>query len=416
MNGIDSIRYRSLSAIAAVGVSLTASLTLAATPAVATPAPVACPGLHVFGVQGTGQSSPAADPTSDAGVLGALLAPVMAAAPGLVTRSYIPYSAGFGGAVPGGGAAPYTVSVSEARHSLDTAVAQLHRDCPNTLVAGVGYSQGAQTMSWFARDIGAGTGPVPADHIAGIALYANPDRGPAAPVFPGRPGQTVPDPAPGTAGAAVGGVRFDARLVSGSGIAERDTGYGALEGRVADICVEGDLACSAPDRAAVLRAGAEIAAQAELHDPLAAVSSLGALLSAALGDTWTTVLLHDFQLAPGRADYIPELPLAQRLIDAADPRLPNPTPDEHAAAGVRWNEIMAAVVANPVAVLPALAGQLSAAWVQLVAENADLLNPAVWAQFVGTVAAHTDYAVTGRLASGTAWLTALAHDIAGAPS
>ncbi|WP_232330648.1 cutinase family protein [Nocardia fusca] len=415
MNAAAKARRRAAGAALGAGLSLAASLTLAR-PAAATPPSLGCPGLHVFGVQGTGQSSPTADPTADTGVIGALLSPVMAAVPGLATRSYIPYSAGFGGVVPGGGPAPYTVSVAEARHSLVAAVTQLALDCPNTLIAGVGYSQGAQAMSWLARDIGAGAGPVSAERIAGIALYANPDRAPAAPVIPGRPGQAVPDPAPGTDGAAVARVQVASGVVSGSGIAERDTEYGALTGRVADICVEGDLACSAPGQAALLRWGAEIAAQADLRDPVAAVNSLHALFAAAFGDAWTTVLLHDFQVGPGRADYLPGMSLAQRLIDAADPRLLGPTPSDHAAAATRWNEITAAVAANPLAVLPALAGQLGGAWNQLVAENADLLNPAVWARYAGTVAAHTDYAATGRLASGTAWLIALAHDIAGAHS
>jgi hypothetical protein len=199
----------------------------------------------------------------------------------------------------------------------------------------------------------------------------------------------------------------------GSGIAERDTGYGTLTGRVADICAQGDLACSAPDQAALLRLGAEIAAQADLRDPLAAVNSLAALLSAALGDAWTTVLLNDFTLAPGRADYQPTVPLAQRLIDAADPRLPAPGPAEHAAAAASWDAITAAVAANPLVVVPALVGQLDAAWGQLLADNAALLDPAVWAGFAGTVTAHTNYAVSGLLVSGAAWMTALAHDLAG---
>ncbi|MEV3965874.1 cutinase family protein [Nocardia sp. NPDC050193] len=415
MKSPAATRRRAASAVLGAGLSLAASLTLIH-PATASPPNPGCPGLHVFGIQGTGQSSPAADPSADSGVIGALLSPVMAAAPGLVTRSYIPYSAGFGGAVPGGGPAPYTVSVAEARHGLDTEVGRLARDCPGTLIAGVGYSQGAQAMSWFARDVGAGYGPVSPERIAGIALYANPDRAPAAPVIPGRPGQTVPDPAPGTAGAAVSGVRVEAGVVSGSGIAERDTGFGSLTGRVADICVEGDLACSAPGQAALLRLGAEIAAQADLRDPVAAANSLDALFAAALGGAWTTVLLNDFQVGPGRADYVPAVSLAQRLIDAADPRMSAPTSSEHAAAAARWNEVASAVAGNPLAVLPALAGQLGGAWSQLVAENADLLNPAVWARYAGTIAAHTDYAATGRLASGTAWLIALAHDIAGAHS
>jgi hypothetical protein len=330
-----------------------------------------------------------------------------------VDRTYIPYQAGFGGAVPGGGTAPYAVSVTEARHRLDTEIGQIAAACPDTAFAGVGYSQGAQALSWLAHDIGAGAGPVPADRIAGIALYAHPDRASGSPVFPGRPGQTAPDPAPSTAGVAVAGVRLTPAAPEGGGIAGGATHYGALTGRVADICVEGDLACSAPDHAALLRLGALIAAQADLRDPVTAVNSVGALLSAALGQAWTTVLLHDIHLADGTVTYRPGKTLAQRLTDAADPRQSSPGPDETAAANARWGAVVNTVAANPVAALPRLAAELAAAWGQLVADNAALLDPAVWIRYGDTVSRHTDYAIGGHLNSGISWLTALAHDLQG---
>ncbi|WP_280335712.1 cutinase family protein [Nocardia wallacei] len=392
---------------------VTATLILGNPAAQAVPLGPGCPALYVLGVQGTGQSSPTADPLADTGVVGALLGPVAAAEPGLVQRAYLPYEAGFGGAVPGGGAAPYVASVTGAVAAVNTAAAEIAAACPQTLLAGVGYSQGAHALSEFARTVGAGQGPVPADRVAGIALYSDPDRAPDAPVFPGRPGQLSPDPAPGTDGAAVAAVQIVSAPAAGSGIAAHGTSYGDLTGRVADICVDGDLSCAAPDHAALLRIGAEIAAQADLHDPLAALGSLHGILSGALGDAWTMVLANDFRTGPGIADYAPQVSLAQRLLDAADPRTPPPAPDEGAAAARRWAEITAAVTSDPAGVLPRLAGQLSAAWGQLVADNAALTDPGVWARFADTVARHTGYATTGQLASGIAWMTALAHDLAG---
>ncbi|WP_280505454.1 cutinase family protein [Nocardia farcinica] len=365
--------------------------------------------MYVLGVQGTGQSSPTADPLADTGVVGAVIRPVLDVAPGLVQRSYIPYSAGFGGAVPGGGVEPYTVSVTDARNRLDAAAVEILAACPATLIAGVGYSQGAQAMSGFATDVGAGVGPVPANRIAGIALYANPDRAPGAPVLPGRPGQIVPDPAPGTSGAAVSQVALPNPSAAGGGLASGG-GYGELAGRVADICTDGDLACSAPDRAALLRVGAAIAARADLRDPFSALATLNGLLHAALGEAWNTVLLNDFTVDGGNVDYLPQPGLAGRLVDAADPRTPAP---DAGAADARWKEIVAAVAANPVGLLPKLAGQLSAAWSVLIADNADLVNPAVLLRYADTIARHNGYATNGRLASGVAWMVALAHDLAG---
>ncbi|MGV9822933.1 cutinase family protein [Nocardia xishanensis] len=412
MNTSTNTRERAAAAalIAAVGL---ATATIGGGEASAVPLGPGCPALYVLGIQGTGQSSPTADPLADNGVVGALIAPVLNAAPGLVQRSYIPYGAGFGGAVPGGGLDPYVASVSDARAQLDAAVGQVAEQCPATMIAGVGYSQGAQAMSSFAADVGAGAGPVGPERIAGIALYAHPDRAIGAPIFPGRPGQTVPDPAPGTSGAAVSAVQLTIPPAAGGGIADGAASYGALTGRVADICTDGDLACSAPDRAALLRVGAEIAAQADLRDPIAAIGSLNSLFHAALGDAWTAVVINDFQVGGGNLDYVPQLSLAGRLIDAADPRISAPSPEDVGAAAARWNEITAAVVANPIGLLPKLAGQLGAAWGQLVADNADLVNPAIWLRYADTVARHNGYALTGQLNSGVAWMVALAHDIAG---
>ncbi|MGY1896393.1 cutinase family protein [Nocardia gipuzkoensis] len=374
-----------------------------------------CPVLWILGVQGTGESSPAASETADTGMLGFLLGPVAAAVPDLVQRTYIPYPAAFGGAVgTGGGTAPYAASVGEGLAALEATAARVAADCPATALAVVGFSQGAQVVSEFARAVGAGEGPVPAERVAGIALYSDPDRAPGSPVIPGRPGQLTPDPAPGTSGAAVSGVAITTAPAAGGGIATSSgVEYGALTGRVTDVCVEGDLSCAAPDRAALLRVAAQVAAQADLRDPVAALGSIQALLSGVLGDAWTTVVNNDFRIGFGFVDYVPAASLADRLTDASDPRTPRPGPDETAAAMARWGQITGVVAADPVGQLPKLAGQLSAAWGQLVGDNADLTNPGVWLRYADIHGRHTGYAAAGQLASGVAWLTALAHDLAG---
>ncbi|WP_228539360.1 cutinase family protein [Nocardia sp. XZ_19_385] len=398
-----------------LGAATTFATTMTAGPSQAVPIGPGCPGLYVLGIQGTGQSSPTADPLADTGVVGALLGPVVAAVPGLVQRSYLGYGAGFGGIVPGGGPDPYVASVTDARVQLDAAARQITEQCPNTLLAGVAYSQGAHAMSAFARDVGSGNGPVGPEKIAAIALYSNPTRSPDSPIFPGRPGQTVPDPAPGTAGGVVSGVQLVNAPAAGSGLDSSAAGYGELEGRVADICVDGDLACSAPSQASVLRIGAQLFAQANLNDPISALASVNGLFHAALGEAWATVISSDFTVGGGNVDYTPSQSLLTRMIEAADPRIPAPTPQDADLARARWGEITAIVAANPVALVPKLAGQLGAAWGQLVADNASLSDPGVWLHFANTVAAHNGYALSGQLGSGIAWLTALAHDIGPRP-
>ncbi|MGV9334782.1 cutinase family protein [Nocardia sp. NPDC003726] len=403
---------------------LTATVLAACTSALCTPgfgsaqpsaAGPGCPVLWVLGVQGTGESSPGASETADTGMLGAILGPVVAAVPDLVQRTYIPYSAAFGGAVgTGGGAAPYAASVGEGLAALTATAARVAADCPATALAVVGFSQGAQVVSEFAHAVGAGEGPVSAERVAGIALYSDPDRAPGSPVIPGRPGQLTPDPAPGTSGVAVSGVAITTVPAAGGGIATSSgVEYGALTGRVADVCVDGDLSCAAPERAALLRMAAQLAAQTDLRDPLAALGSIQALLSGALGEAWTNVVNNDFQIGAGFVHYAPAASLAERLIDASDPRTRPPSPDETAAASARWGQITAIVASDPVGQLPKLAGQLSGAFGQLMADNADLTNPGVWLRYADIHGRHTGYAAAGQLASGIAWLTALAHDLAG---
>ncbi|WP_228801682.1 cutinase family protein [Nocardia puris] len=389
--------------------SAAASAGIGAPSASSVPIGPGCPALYVLGVQGTGQSSPNADPLADIGVMGALIGPAVTAVPHLMQRSYIAYGAGFGGIVPGGAADPYVVTVTDARRKLDAAVVEISATCPSTMIAAAGHSQGAQAVSGFARDVGAGAGPVSADKIAGIALYSNPDRAPGASVLAGRPGQLTPDPAPGTSGAAVAGVRIANPAAAGGGIAGV-ADYGALTGRVADICTDGDLACSAPERAALLRFGAIIGAQADLTNPVAALTSINAGLSGAFGRAWNTIVANDFHVGPAVVDYAPTATLAQRLIESADPRT---TATDPGVAAARWGHITATIAANPLE-LGKLVGQLAAAWSVFAADNADLVNPLVWARYLDTVARHNNYAAHGQLDSGIAWLIALATDASGA--
>ncbi|MFF0493348.1 cutinase family protein [Nocardia sp. NPDC003482] len=400
--------------IAALLAPVAATVLAVPGPAGAAPDPAGpgCPVLWVLGVQGTGQSSPDASRTDDTGMLGALLGPVTAAAGTSVQHTYIPYAAGFGGVVgAGGGEEPYADSVTDVITDLGVEAQRIVDQCPDTELALVGFSQGAQAVSQVARAIGAGNGPVAPDKVAAVALYANPERRAGGPVLAGRPGQSTPDPAPGTSGAAVSTVHLAAPSASGGGIADDGAEYGSLTGRVLDVCADGDLACSAPQHAAALRFGALLAAQADLSNPIAATDSLQAAMSQALGSAWTTVVLDDVVVDADTVDYRPQKSLSQRLIDAADPRVPAPGRDRVRAAADRWNQVTATVVSHP-GELPRLAGQLAGAVGQVAADNGDLANPEVWVRILGTAPIHEGYAVAGQLASGIAWLVAVAHDLA----
>lgn len=423
-----------------------------------------CPGLFVLGVQGTGQSSPDSPVAADTGMLAMVLGPLTE--PGrrpAVGRAYVPYQAAFGGALPSATATPYSTSASGGLDRLREMAVEVTDRCPHTQLAMIGYSQGAHVVSMFASEIGAGSGPVPADRVAAVALLADPTRAPGAATFPGRPGQSRPDPAPGTTGAELAALpEFPHAPAAGGGIGPlRDIApdFGALTGRVASLCQSGDLACDAPADAPLLHVAANILGQAELipADPVGALSSIADGFTATLGRTATAVVTHDLHgYSLGTLRLTPEEPLGVRLAEAADPRSAS-APQEREAllklgttvlntllaiVGIALEpaEVAAITTApDPLTGLERTATAITAASQrplphrtvfnlvtkvfdtlgQLSAENAELLDPLLWLRYADTVRKHGDYFHTaytpdGRPVAGLIlqWFAALAADLA----
>lgn len=372
-----------------------------------------CPALVVLGVQGTSESSPAADPRALTGMIGQVFAPMLGSDPGIGAFT-IPYDASFGG-VWGTGADTTTFAASSTRAEdrLGAAAARVVAECPHTQLGVVGFSQGAGAAAGFARAVGDGIGPVDADHVAGVALLSDWTRSPGGQI-PGRPGQTTPDPAPGTAGTEVSGISLPP-VPSTGGIVSDAADFGDLSGRVGQYCAAGDLACDFPDHAAVVQAVAGIAAQADLGDPVSAVSSLTAVATATAARAGTAAILDDVQLgADGSVDYVPAESFCRRLADAADPRDPGPAPEaETRAASDKAAQVAAAIAADPLGQIPRLVGELGAAVAANIADNADLADPAVLSRAAGVVADHTGYGRDGTAAAAGDWFDAIAHDLEG---
>ncbi|MFD3703237.1 cutinase family protein [Nocardia sp. NPDC058658] len=428
----------------------------------------ACPALYALGIQGTGESSPDAAPSTDTGMLSTVFRPMMAGAAdaGLVDRAYVPYEAGFGGAVRGG-AVPYTESVAGGLERLRSMATQVSQRCPDTRIAVVGYSQGAHVASLFAQEVGAGTGVLSADKVAAVALFADPTRGENAPLFPGAPDRTAPLPAPGTAGvalAAVGEVRQG--IAPGGGLAPQSDqvdDYGKLTGRVASFCATGDLACDAPQGAPIVRAVTNLMSQSKLSggDPIGSLTSIAEALAFTSIKTATAVVeedisgstLADVSLAPKKS-------ISQRISDASDP---NSTLDVNAAyrallkvgmiglnavatvvktviSPATISELATATLSNPLAGLTLLGTKLAGAVPQLVppttgvrlvneaftaiqqnvTDNAELLDVTTWVRYWNTMQRHDAYSRIGVGANGATptryvgeWFAALARDAAG---
>ncbi len=428
----------------------------------------ACPALYALGIQGTGESSPDAAPSTDTGMLSTVFRPMLARAsePGLVDRAYVAYEAAFGGAVQGG-SVPYTESVAGGLERLRAMATQVAQRCQETRIAVVGYSQGAHVASLFAQEVGAGTGVVSADKVAAVALFADPTRGANAPLFPGAPDRSAPLAAPGTSGAAladIGDVRQGVASGGGLGPQSDQTGdFGKLTGRVASFCATGDLACDAPQGAPIVRAVTNLMSQSKLSggDPIGALTSIAQALAFTSIKTATAVVEQDIS-GSSLADVsiAPQKTISQRLSDASDPSTPLDMNAAYRAllkvgmiglnsvatvlktviSPAAISELATAALSNPLAGLTLLGTKLAGAVPQLVppttgvrlvneaftavqqnvTDNAELLDVTTWVRYWDTMQRHDAYSRMGVGAGGAtptqyvgAWFAALARDVAG---
>ncbi|WP_216914389.1 cutinase family protein [Nocardia noduli] len=422
-----------------------------------------CPGFFVLGVQGTGQSSPDSPVAVDSGLLATVLAPLARLGDGRVAgRAYVPYSAGFGGAFPGT-SATYSDSANEGLRQLRVMAESVVDRCPRSQLGLIGYSQGAHVVSMFASEVGRGASAVPADRVAAVALLADPTRAPGAAILPGLPDGGHPEPAPGTTGAELNTLpAFSQRSVAGGGIGPvRDIAqdFGGLTGRVASLCLPGDLACDAPPGAPLLHMIVDILGQAELlpSDPVAALTSISDALAGTVARAATAVVNHDLRgYSLGTLSLTPEAPLSVRLAEAADPRADDDAQARQALLKLGTSALNTLVAIIGVAFTPSEVADIATApdpltgleraTTALVAaarrplprrtafnliaktfnalghlsvDNAELLDPLTWLRYTDTVRRHGEYSIASYAADGQSatglvldWFTAVAEDLA----
>ena len=429
-----------------------------------------CPGLMVYAIQGTGQSSPDADPAKDAGFLSQVLHPAMQAARGELDRAYVPYDAGFGGAVAGA-AVPYEQSVTGAVSKAEAWIKDKASSCPNTKFGLTGYSQGAHAVRIVLNDIVAGKTAINTEKLALVANFGDPGRPQGASLFPGKPGQETPDPVPGTSGANVSKVVASATTSApGGGIAPQadvdNDAYKAIAGRYMSACTPGDLACDAPTDAPLAHVVANIAGQSELNpdDPVGSLSTVAQALAMTAVKTAVPVINEDVQAPENNLEslsYSPQQTLSQRLATASDPRTPLPNVSDALSAIVKVGTIgfnavktviqtvatpttIAAVAtagaANPLAIVGILGAKLGEAAVTLVppatqerwvsnafdafkaefSANSQLFEVSSLLKYWDAAKQHTSYGEVAATPTGQPpttlvanWIAAAARDIAG---
>ncbi|MFC8529204.1 cutinase family protein [Nocardia sp. NPDC057227] len=447
---------RRVVATAATGITLLAVTSTAG--AHAEPAPPLgprCPSLYVLGVQSEAEGTPIGDFTSDTGTLGQILGPVTAATGDLVQRAYVPY-----GHATDGTALEYRDATTEAALQLERMATEVVTRCPRTRIAAVGYAQGAPAVADFAHRVGHGESALDAGQIAAVALLANPDRAPGTPVLPGHDGTTPTSP-PGSTGQRVASVALSAPSLTGQGIAAppaaRD--YGALRGRVADLCIPGDATCDAPLGSPLAATVANIAARSDLHDPVAAISTISQALAATIYTTTVEAINDDLTgTSLDQLSYQPTQSLAERLAAASTPAAAPPGPEQALAAMFKIGtiglnaavtvartvftpatlaELATTGLANPWAAVAALGTKLASAIVELippqtalrwvdeafqaitstVTDRGELYTLASSARNSDTAGRQSTYAAKSATGSSSAlkatadWLTAIARDL-----
>lgn len=280
---------------------------------------------------------------------------------------FIPYQARGEGDDP---AAAYSQTLTDGYARLTQVSHRVISQCPDTKLALLGQGQGGHLVSVFAAEIGKGSAAISDESVAFAATISDPTRAAGQTLFPGVPGQSAPVSWTGTNSSTSGrtgnapqfsrasstapATRTSSRTTSaprrqttvpeqetsvklyadlatvpaGSGLnhqAQQIEDYGSLTGRVAQICVTGDLSCSAPTNAALGRAALSIMEHAGTDfsgDPLAAANAVSQSLTATAASGVARSASQDWQgdtvaaLAPTG-----EYSVSERIEQAATPRI-----------------------------------------------------------------------------------------------
>lgn len=316
----------------------TSSTRTSASTATSQASSTSCVDIYALSVQGTGQSSPGVSAKANTGFLGGLFnilsADLNRDDPDKVARfdnDYIDYDAsmgGFGvnGVTPTAGAEDYTGSVAGGLDGLTSRAAEILVQCPDTKLFTVGYSQGADVVDQFLAGVGSGSSPIPADAIAGGAVFGSPRRGSGIDILPG--GGSVPT---GPEGEDLDLPELTAQPATGSGLlppGDQISDYGVLAGRVANFCSEGDLVCATADKAPAARATAKMLANVDLTggDPFKSLTDLSQALTLAPAKTAVDVVNED--VSGDTLDTVeinPSKSISARLEEATSPTTPTAT-------------------------------------------------------------------------------------------
>ncbi|MFI5778310.1 cutinase family protein [Nocardia sp. NPDC051570] len=151
--------------------------------------------------------------------------------------------------------ATYEDAVNAGVANTEKVMTEIRMACPNTKFAIVGYSEGADVARRVAMQVGnqqadkdGNYGIVDPNKVTGVVILADSGRSAGEGPFPGAKDPNHPD-------------GFDQKYqnggvqpISGQGaLPDNAGGFGALNGKVASFCSEGDLTCAAPQNVSLLQ-------------------------------------------------------------------------------------------------------------------------------------------------------------------
>lgn len=263
--------------------------------------------------------------------------------------------------------AAYSQTLTDGYARLTQVSHRVISQCPDTKLVLLGQGQGGHLVSVFASEIGKGNAVISDESVAFAATISDPTRAASQTLFPGVPGQSAPVSWTGDSGRTAsrsGGTRKPAPLFGDKSSTSRTTSaarrqtevaeqttsvklyadlatvpqgaglnheaqqiedFGSLTGRVAQICVTGDLACSAPENAALGRAALAVMDHAGTDfsdDPLSAANAVSQSLTATAASGVAKSFSEDWEgdtigaLAPTG-----EHSVSERIEQAATPRI-----------------------------------------------------------------------------------------------
>lgn len=207
-----------------------------------------------------------------------------------VTRTFVNYPSAAGGfqffakpTAPGekSNRVSYLDSMKTGVESAEEQLKKVSDDCgEQTKFFLAGYSQGAEVIEHVARKIGSGNGVVSPDQIAGVSLFASPNREAATPLA-----INGADSVGGNHAVKVTEGLTDYDTPAGGGISADKTGtdgFGELEDRTVSWCLQGDLVCGMPVDSEIARALVTSLEGLDVTDPQSSLEEMSDGLNMAL--------------------------------------------------------------------------------------------------------------------------------------